>query len=202
MNKTKSVDKPSGIPAEFAGLLGSPALERGESRSDYDALLVAIAKSVGANDIVGWLQADDVAYHTWDARRLKHIRQKMLLESQIEVVENLLKTTYDDQENYPGSIYAIFDAKNDARKWATDAPFGKTLDAKLAGRGYDHATIQARAYAKVAVQLTAIDKSIADRELRRMVTLNEIARRDATMARLLEKASNDVLEAEFSEVEK
>jgi hypothetical protein len=48
------------IPAEITKLLGEPILWRDESRENYDAMLLGIAISVGANDIVDWLSVKDV----------------------------------------------------------------------------------------------------------------------------------------------
>jgi hypothetical protein len=46
---------PRKIPAEIMKLLGPPALWRGESRNQYDAMLLGMAISVGARDIVDWV---------------------------------------------------------------------------------------------------------------------------------------------------
>ena len=76
-------------------LLGPPALWRGESRNQYDAMLLGMAISVGARDIVDWVSANDVTYHVWDARRLQAIKAALILAKQIKVIEGLLKSTYD-----------------------------------------------------------------------------------------------------------
>ena len=59
---------PHKIPAEIVKLLGQPALWRGESRNQYDAMLLGIAISVGARDIVDWVSVNGVTYHVWDGR--------------------------------------------------------------------------------------------------------------------------------------
>ena len=59
------------IPVQMASLMGDPALWRGESREQYDELLVALAVSVKAKDVVDWAWASDIAYHIWDGRRLQ-----------------------------------------------------------------------------------------------------------------------------------
>ena len=84
---------PRKIPAEIMKLLGPPALWRGESRNQYDAMLLGMAISVGARDIVDWVSVNDVTYHVWDARRLQAIKAALILARQIEVIEGLLKST-------------------------------------------------------------------------------------------------------------
>ena len=96
-------------------------------------------------------------------------------------------------------MYYISGAKDDARRWATDSEFGSEIDDRLAARGHDSASILARAYSLCATELQALDKAIADRELRRMATLREIYRRDQFLARRLEQASQEIIDGEFSE---
>ena len=90
-----TVAPPRKIPAEIMKLLGPPALWHGESRSQYDAMLLGMAISVGARDIVDWVSVNDVTYHVWDGRRLQAIKAALILARQIEVIERLLKSTYD-----------------------------------------------------------------------------------------------------------
>ena len=187
------------IPAEIAKLLGEPILWRGESREDYDAILLRIAISVGANDIVDWLSAKDVTDQVLDYRRLQEIKAATILAKQIEVIEKLLKTTYDAETAKENMEYYISGARNDARRWASDPEFQKKIDEKLAARGHDSASIRAKAYSLCASELQALDKAIAEREVRRMTTLREIYRRDEFLARRLERTSRQIIDGEFSE---
>ena len=57
----------------------------------------------------------------------------------------------------------------------------------------------ARAYINGASQIDAVDRRIASYEARRMTVLREIERRNEKFARQLEKASSDIIDAEFSE---
>ena len=191
---------PHKIPAEMAKLLGQPALWRGESRSQYDAMLLGMAISVGARDIVDWVSVNDVTYHVWDGRRLQAIKAALILAKQIAVVEALLKSTYDPAGPTGNIIYYISGVKDDARRWATDSEFGDEIDERLAARGHHSASILAKAYSLCATELQALDNAIADRELRRMASLREIYRRDEFLARRLEQASQQIIDGEFSEV--
>jgi hypothetical protein len=190
---------PHKIPAEMVKLLGQPALWRGESRTQYDAMLLGMAISVGARDIVDWVSVNDVTYHVWDGRRLQAIKAALILAKQIAVVEALLKSTYDPAGPTGNIIYYISVVKDDARRWATDSEFGEEIDDRLAARGHDSASILARAYSLCATELQALDKAIADREVRRMATLREIYRRDEFLARRLKQASQQIIDGEFSE---
>ena len=198
---TKIIDAPPlrKIPAEIARLLGDPVLWRNESRDQYDATLLAVAISVGARDIVDWFSVNDVTYHALDARRLQIAKAALILSKQILIVEELLKSTYDPKDAYTDTLYNISDARNEARRWATDLAFGTKVDERLATRGHDSASILGKAYSLCAAELQALDKAIADREFRRMATLREVQRRDDFLARRLEKASQQIIDGEFSE---
>jgi hypothetical protein len=58
------------IPEEVAALLADPPILRGESPEQYLTQLVAIAQAIGAKDVIHWLWASEVAYHTWEIHRL------------------------------------------------------------------------------------------------------------------------------------
>ena len=199
MSSLVKAASPHRIPAEIVKLLGQPALWRGESRNQYDAMLLGIAISVGARDIVDWVSVNDVTYHVWDGRRLQAIKAALILAKQIEVIEELLKSTYDPGGPQEDMVYYISGAKNDARRWAADLEFGQEIYERLDARGHDGASILAKAYTLCATELQALDKAIADRELRRMATLREIHRRDEFLARRLERASQPIIDGEFSE---
>ena len=187
------------IPAEIAKLLGEPVLWRNENRDQYDAILLAVAISVGARDIVDWLWANDVTCLAVDARRLQVAKAALILSKQIQIVEELLKSTYDPKDAYTDTLYNISDARNEARRWATDPDFGARIDERLAARGHDGASILGKAYSLCAAELQGLDKSIADREFRRMAILREVQRRDDFLARRLEKTSQQIIDGEFSE---
>jgi hypothetical protein len=125
-------------------LLGPPALWRGESRNQYDAILLGMAISVGARDIIDWVSVNDLTYHVWDGRRLQTIKAALILAKQIEVIEGLLKSTYYLAGPERDANYYISGVKNDARRWAADSEFGSEIDDRLAARGHDSASILGR----------------------------------------------------------
>jgi hypothetical protein len=187
------------IPEEVAGLLADPPILRGESPEQYFAQLVAIAQAIGAKDVIHWLWASEVAYHTWEIHRCQKIKLQLILHHQTQIVEELLSSTFDPVESGLEPLYVIFEAKNEARRWATDSEFAKKIDERLAIRGHDSASILAKAYSRCASELHAIEKRISDLELRRMGTLREASYRDEIRAKQLERKSLEIIEGSFSE---
>src|SRR5712671_5360234 len=95
------------IPAEIAKLLGEPVLWRNENRDQYDAILLTVAISVGPRNIVDWLFANDVTCLALDGRRLQVCKAALILNKQIQIVEELLKSTYDPRDAYADTLYNI-----------------------------------------------------------------------------------------------
>lgn len=194
----QALAKPKRIPPAIAALLGDPVLMRGERSEEFEAYLLAVASAVGAHDIVGWSQCSDMTHQTWEIRRFQKIRAGILLEAQVDVVADLLRSTYDGGD-IPASLYSVADAPSEARKWVTNKEFGASIDERLAARGHDSNSVLADAYRRCALHLSQIDKSISDLEARRIMTLREIARHDAAMAKRLGQVSAELIEGEFTE---
>src|SRR3954471_18492148 len=87
------------LQLEIAELLASPLILRGENADLYRARLRAMAKSIGATNVLHWLWANDVAYHSWQIIRLHNIETWLILGHQIQMVEELLASTFDPPES-------------------------------------------------------------------------------------------------------
>jgi hypothetical protein len=85
------------------------------------------------------------------------------------------------------------------KKWASDLVATNEINKKLAAKGYPPSEIAARAHILGAKQIDAVDRRLASYEMRRMIALREIERRDVNLARQLGKASTDIIDGEFSE---
>jgi hypothetical protein len=73
------------------------------------------------------------------------------------------------------------------------------IDAQLTARGHPSCSILAQAYVNGASQIDAIERRVASYEMRRMVILREIERRNEGFARELGKAASNVIDGEFNE---
>ena len=107
--------------------------------------------------------------------------------------------TAEPADPLSAAVYRIFNASNDAQRWATDPAARKEIDARLLANGHSPAATLAKAYMRGASDIEAIDKRIASYEARRVGIVREIERRNAKFARNLDRASSDVIDAEFSE---
>ena len=185
------------IPEEIQFFLNDPPLWHGESGAEYIALRAAIGASCKAgNDILKWLLVDEVTYQVWEMRRFRKIEAALVLKRQIEVVEEVFKTTLDSETR---GTDIVFFARDWAHNWGRGGEAARKAEERLAACGYDVEAIHIRAYERCASELREIENAIAKRENRRRTTLLEIERRDEAFARRLAQASMEVIDGEFSE---
>ena len=118
---------------------------------------------------------------------------------QTEVVRDLLKATADASNPLEAAVYRIFNASDDALRWASDPAARKQIDERLIAKGHLPFAVLAEAYMRGNSHIEAIDKRIASYEARRIGIVREIERRNERFARDLDKASSSIIDGEFSE---
>jgi hypothetical protein len=186
-------------PKELVPFLDDPPLVGDETTEDYFRLFTAIVIAAKPTDAIDWLYVKSVVDLTWEHRRELAIKARIIKLMQKEIVLDLLKTTHEAPTSLESNVYRIFNATDEANRWTVDPTARTEIDAKLAAKGYPASEVLARAYIKGASQIDAVDRRIASYEDRRMVALREIERRNEKLARQLEKASSEIIDAEFSE---
>jgi hypothetical protein len=184
-------------PKEVQRFLEDPPLVGGETLKDYNAFFAAIAASLKPTDAIDWLFTKDVVDLSWHIRRERTIIADVVKLAQKQIVLALLKAT-SDTSGAESALYRIFDAADDANRWANDPEGRREIDARLAEKGHPPSTTLAQAYINAAPQIDAVDKRLAGYETRRIAVLREVERRSEKFARDLDKASADIIDGEFS----
>jgi hypothetical protein len=136
---------------------------------------------------------------SWLIRRERGVLADVIKLTQTEVVGHLLQTTTDAPGTIDAAVYRIFNASNDAQRWASDPTVRKEIDARLTARGYPPSSVLAQAYIRGARHIETIEKRIASYEVRRVGIIREIERRDLKLAHDIAAASAGVIDGEFSE---
>jgi hypothetical protein len=185
-------------PKQIRRFLEDPPLVGSERLEDYNAFFAAIAASVKPVDAIDWLFTKDVVELSWHIRRERAIVADVVKLAQKQVVLALLKATCDTSGAAETALYRIFDAADDADRWASGPKGRRAIDARLAEKGHPPSAILAQAYINAAPQIDAVDKRIAGYEMRRIAVLKEVERRSEKLARGLDKSSSDIIDGEFS----
>jgi hypothetical protein len=187
------------FPDCLAEFLDDPPLVGDETRESYNNFFAAIIVGLKPDDSIDWLYCKDVVDLFWQIRRERTILASVVKLDQTEVVRDLLKATADTSNALESAVYRIFDASDDAQRWASDPAVRKEIDARLSAKGHPPTAVLAEAYKRGASDIDAIDKRIASYEARRTGIIREIERRNLRLARDLDIASSPVIDGEFSE---
>ena len=199
MSRSLAKALPAKPPKELLPFLDNPPLVGDETSEDYYDVFRAIVIAAKPSDAIDWLHVKCVVDLTWEMRREQAVKAGIVKLMQKEIVLDLLKTTQDAPTSLDSHVYRIFGAADEAKQWALDPPAKKEIEARLAAKGYVPAETLALAYMKGASQIDAVDRRIASYEVRRMAALREIERRNEKLARQLERASSEIIDAEFTE---
>src|SRR5262245_33921386 len=179
------------VPPGLVSLFKDPPLVGDEKREDYDNLFSAVAAAIKPNDAIVWLLARDFTDLTWDIRREKNFKVRIIKLAQSEVICRLIIYNIGGLD-LPSSREQI------AEMWAADAEFRLPIENSLAKNGYDASYIMTQALKLAASQFEAIDRRIGTFEQRRRSVMRVIEQYSEASARRL-AASADVIEGQFTE---
>jgi len=199
MSRSLVKNSHANFPNDLGEFLDNPPLVGDETIESYKSFLWAIVAGLNPANAIDWLYAKDVVDLSWQIRRERVVLAGIVKLMQTEVVRDLLKATVDAADPLQAAVYRIFNASNEAQRWASDPVARKEIDARLTARGHPPSSVLAQAYIRGASHIDAIDKRIASYEARRVGIVREIERRNAKLARDLTAASSYVIDAEFSE---
>jgi hypothetical protein len=187
-------------PSELDRFLGDAPLVGDEKQEDYDAFYDSIVSTMSQPDVINQLYLKDFVDLSWQIRRERLILADIIRLFQKEVVRDLLKTAYKKLsgpiENL-ATVDRFLGADREAQSWLGDPVARKKIDADLLARGYSSSEVLALAYRKGAAEIDMAEQRIASYEIRRLMALREIDRRNEHSARQLKKATN-LIEGELS----
>jgi len=201
MNKSLVPAKPIEMPEEFQRFFDIPAMVGDEKFQDYYDLHSAIANAIKPINFLEWNWVEDIVRAEWDIRRNRRIKvdtiklteHELIAEDEAEArmagyrmaAVRAVRLAEAEAEN-PGKPQKN---KKDAKPEVAMPEVPKTKDPYL----------QAKAFRRCGDQLDRIDRWISAGKKERDGGLREIDRRRESMARRLEKASSEIIDAEFTE---
>ena len=182
------------VPSDIQDLLGKPPLLKHENKDHYLALMRRLASTTRPDDFIEWLWVRDVADLTWEIIRWRRLKVALMDSGRQRAIEHFVR-----QVSAPGpmvSVDAASDAAILAEKWFTEPKSKKQVDQLLAKHELDAESIAAQAFAQARADLETAEKLLAACEIRRNDALNAIERRRQAFGRSLQRASDDVVDAE------
>lgn len=164
------------LPEELEVLRPEPLLLPGESQEHYDALQRIIIADIGPRSAIEWLMAFDVAELSWEIRRYRALRHRLLEVFRHRAVEtalcqiDLVGIAEPAKEVAKGHI-----AKN-VLDWRLDPEATAEIDRRLLSYGLDQSAISMEVYVQAREQHVFFEGLINSASLHRLNLLREIAR--------------------------
>ena len=179
------------VPSDdLSEIFGDAPLLSGEDRQAYQSLKERLFASVRPADAIEQIWVYDILNFTWETKRLRRLKVKLMAASSYEGISQLLKPMLD------------LNTHSDlVRKWALNEEEGVDRVLKLLDRSFlDDGSINAQVLLIKLDALERIDELIARTNARRNTLIHEIERRREALARRIREATA-VEDAEFTEVE-
>jgi hypothetical protein len=179
--------------ADVRELLGPAWIIEGEEPERYEQLLAQVAEAIGPIDFIDWLLVKDVVAHTWEIQRSRRHRETVIRMGRLKAMHEILDQAMPRAEfvEIPGL----------AAKWLKgDSNAAKRVSGILHGSGFSIEDVAVHAITVMAVELRRIDLQVERNESRRDSLLRQIERRREGWAKRVQRATEDIVEAEFREV--
>ena len=161
----------------------------GEEVSNYDALLARVSGAVKPADFLEEVWVREVVDLVWDAIRLRRLKAALLTASADRGMQEVLWSL------------DVEDATACARAWAARNPEAIAhVEPILATAGLALDAVMAQTLRVRIADIERIDRLTASAEARRNIALREIEAHRAGFAKTLQRAAQDVEDAEYTDV--
>ena len=180
--------------------MGPRWIIEGEDPERYEQLLARVAEAIGPIDFIDWLLVKDVVAHSWEIQRSRRHRETVIRMGRLKAMHEIL-----DQAMPIPSAEFVFARASEIRGLAAEWLSGNSNAAErvsgiLHGSGFSIEDVAVHAITVMAVELGRIDLQVERNESRRDSLLQQIERRREGWAKRVQRATEDIVEAEFSEV--
>ncbi len=179
------------VPEDVIDFIGKPSLLQTEAVADYDALLLRLAEAVKPKDAVEWIWIADVTHLVWEMRRLRSMRDAIIVSEFTKGLSILLSHILS--ADYDSDVVNLLRNRLISH-WNSRNPFRQRIAQRfMMRRGVDLRQRLSFEYCNFFDRFIKLDDLITNLGRRRDSVLREIERRRDTVARRL----RDVTDAEF-----
>jgi hypothetical protein len=203
VNKSLIPAKLIEMPKEFERFFDLPAMVGDEKHRDYFDFFSAIANAVKPTDIFEWIWVNDFVEAEWDVRRNRRIKVEII---KLKVEEHIAECKHEVEFNrfrldmYRAQMLPKAEAGNPGEpKRQNNKKDTKPKVAKTEVANIEDPYLLAKVLMQCGNEIDLIDRRISAGEKKRDGILREIYRYRESLARKLEKACSDIIDAEFTE---
>jgi hypothetical protein len=185
------------VPEDVRALLGPSWIIEGEDPELYEVLLARVGAAVQPADVIDWLLVMDVVALTWEIHRSRRHRDALVRIARRKAMGKILELILPHESSF--SLSEESKASRVATDWFNGDKKADFVDALLVKAGLSLADVTAQSLSMNAAELDRLDQQNERRENRRDAILLQIERRRAGWAKRVQRASEDVVDAEFRE---
>ena len=186
-------------PEAVRPLLGPSWVVEGEDPNLYEELLGRVGAAVEPRDIIDWLLVKDMVALTWQIHRSRRQRESLVRSARGEAMERLMSIAWPGSGGHPDQDEDS-PAKQLADEWFVGGKGARrSIDGYLKRAGLSWNDVGVQALSIKAEELDRLDLQNESYENRRDAILQQIERRRRGWSRVVKHASEDIVDAEFTE---
>jgi hypothetical protein len=187
------------VPEAVRPLLGPSWIVEGEDPNLYEELLGRVGAAVEPRDIIDWLLVKDVVALTWQIHRSRRLQDGLVRSARRDAMERLLLIAWPESGERPDGADESY-AKQLTDRWFFGAKSAKREIVNiLKGTGLSTDDIAVQALSIKAEELDRLDLQNEGYEHRRDAILQQIERRRRGWSKVVKRASEEIIDAEFTE---
>jgi len=162
------------IPLELEALTPKPLMLPGEKLEQYQLMGRAIIAEIAPRSAIEWLLAFDLVELSWDIKRCRILRHKVLETYRQQAIERALDRI--DLIGIPPDVReeVNYYTRLNALSWRTDPLAATEIENRLAAYGFDQDTINVEVYAQARELFLMFETLLVSAQNRRATLLREI----------------------------
>jgi hypothetical protein len=187
--------------ASVRPLLGPSWIIEGEDPERYERVLTEVGAAAQPIDFIDWLLVKDIVDLTWEIQRIHFQRERLMRAERLSSLQTVIFSILYSENGSP------YDVKNDptacriVAKWARGDIKGiKRVEELLAQAGLSMADVDLQSLSAASGELDRLDERDERLAGRRDEILRQIERRRSGWAKLVRRASEEIVEGEFHEL--
>jgi hypothetical protein len=178
---------------KFSAPFGSPPLIEGEDPAAYEEVLRRVSDALKPNDFIETIFVQDVAESTWEALRMRRFKAHLLTSFMPGELAGVLEPIMYGERKLAIEL---------AQQWAIRHAEGvKEVNNLLTSAKTTLEHVAARTLSANIDSVERIDRMIVNAEARRHAALHELERHRAALAKVPRVANDDVVDAEFEDID-
>jgi hypothetical protein len=162
---------------------------------------VRVAEAAGPTDFIDWLLIKDIVALTWEIQRSRRHRETVIRIGRLEALQQILEQVMPSAKEAYQEHNRVRDIRQLAAKWLNgEAQAVKRVADMLHKSGFSIEDVAAHSMTVKARQLERIDLQVDRNESRRDSLLRVIERRRDGWVKRIQRATQEVVEAEFRDL--